>query len=202
MKIATTSEPGAPTRLRLFVAADLDEVARAACAGVAERLRAKDFPGKWVPPQNYHLTIAFLGSVDVGRVDDVRAAVRRAAMRLAPLDVPLDAVGAFPTERRARVAWVGSSARLPAFGTVCGVVRSELAVLGFSFDRHADAHVTLARSDGRAALPAVAPPHVSPLHVDALTIYRSITAPSGARYEALERIPLGVRYSPAARPSS
>jgi RNA 2',3'-cyclic 3'-phosphodiesterase len=177
--------------MRLFVAADVDDAARAACAGVAERLRAKGFAGKWVPPENYHLTVAFLGGVDAERTGDVAAAVRRAAMRLALLEVPLDAVGAFPSERRARVAWVGPSARLPAFGTLCGVVRSELAALGFEFDAHADAHVTLARSEGRAALPSVAPPHLAPVRIDALTLYRSITAPSGARYEPLERFRLG-----------
>jgi RNA 2',3'-cyclic 3'-phosphodiesterase len=176
--------------MRLFVAADLDDAAREACAAVAARLRAKRFVGKWVPPENYHLTVAFLGGVDAERAGDVRAAVQRAALRLEPLEVPLDAVGAFPSERRARVAWVGPSARVPAFGTLCGVVRSELAALGFVFDRHADPHVTLARSDGSAALPSVAPPRIAPVRVLALTLYRSITAPSGARYELLERFPL------------
>lgn len=179
--------------MRLFVAADLDDAAREACAGVAQRLRAKGFPGKWVPPENYHLTVAFLGSVDAERAGDIRDAVQRVATRIEPLEVPLDAVGAFPSERRARVAWVGSSAHLPAFGTLCGVVRSELAALGFTFDRHADAHVTLARSDGRAALPSVAAPRIAPLRIGALTLYRSITAPSGARYEPRERFPLGTR---------
>jgi 2'-5' RNA ligase len=180
-----------PPRWRLFVAADVDEAARAACADVAQRLRAKGFAAKWVAPENYHLTVAFIGGVEEARVEEVRAAVHDAAARASPLDVPLDAVGAFPNERRARIAWVGSSAPQPAFATLCGVVRSALAVLGFTFDRHADVHVTLARADGRAALPAVPAPRIAPVRISSLTLYRSFTDPAGARYEPLTRFPLG-----------
>ncbi|HTD33358.1 MAG TPA: RNA 2',3'-cyclic phosphodiesterase [Candidatus Elarobacter sp.] len=180
-----------PPRRRLFVAAELDEPARAACADVAERLRAKGFAAKWVPPENYHLTVAFVGGVEEARVDDVRAAVRDAAARASSLDVPLDAVGAFPNERRARIAWVGSSTPQPAFATLCGAVRAALSVLGFTFDRHTDAHVTLARAEGRSALPNVPAPSIAPFRIASLTLYRSFTEPSGARYEPLAHFPLG-----------
>ncbi|MEA2689972.1 MAG: 2,3-cyclic 3-phosphodiesterase, partial [Candidatus Eremiobacteraeota bacterium] len=92
-------------RRRLFVAADLDDTARAACASVAERLRAKRWFGKWVPPENYHLTVAFLGGVDDERVAEILAALRAVAPRIAPVEVPLDTVGAFSSERKPRVAW-------------------------------------------------------------------------------------------------
>jgi RNA 2',3'-cyclic 3'-phosphodiesterase len=183
-------ERPAPRR-RLFVAADVDEAARAACADVGERLRAKGFSAKWVPPANYHLTVAFIGGVDEARVEEVSAAVRDAAARASPFDVPLDAVGAFPNERRARIAWVGSSAPQPAFATLCGTVRSALTALGFTFDRHADVHVTIARAEGQAALPPVAPPRIAPVRIESLTLYRSFTERSGARYEPLARFPLG-----------
>lgn len=178
-------------RWRLFVAADVDDAARAACARVADELRAKGFAAKWVPPENYHLTVAFIGAVDEARVGDVETTVRDAAARANSLDVPLDAVGAFPNERRARIAWVGSREPTPAFATLCGDVRSSLTVLGFTFDRHTDAHVTLARADGRAALPAVGAPRVAPVRIDSLTLYRSFTERAGARYEPLARFALG-----------
>jgi len=185
------AEERRPPRWRLFVAAEIDEAARAACADVAQRLRAKGFAAKWVPPENYHLTVAFIGGVEEARVEEVRAALRDAAARASPLDVPLDAVGAFPNERRARIAWVGSSAPQPAFATLCGTMRAALSVLGFTFDRHTDAHVTLARAEGRAALPPVPAPRIAPVRIASLTLYRSFTEPSGARYEPLARFPLG-----------
>jgi 2'-5' RNA ligase len=176
---------------RLFVAADLDAPARAACANAAERLRASGFAAKWVPPENYHLTVAFLGSTDPAHVDDVTAALREITAHAIPFDVALEYVGAFPSVTRARVVWAGPSAPVAAFGRLSAQTRGPLSALGFTFDEHADPHVTLARADGRAALPQIPIPPGKPVHVDALVLYESVTAPTGARYTALERFPFG-----------
>jgi 2'-5' RNA ligase len=182
---------------RLFVAAALDEASRHACAAVAERLRARGWPARWVPPEQYHLTVAFLGSVPEERLAEIEEAIAEVAVRLAPLEVPLDAVGAFPSPLRPRVVWAGPKGPVPAFGTLTGVVRSALVALGFTFDPHSDPHVTLARADGRSPLPAVAPPRAL-VPIDTLTVYESITTPAGARYE-----PLGsIRLTPAKQPSA
>jgi 2'-5' RNA ligase len=176
---------------RLFVAAELDEATRSGCAALAERLRAKRFEARFVVPPSYHLTLAFLGGVDEERLGEISAALRDVAPSLAPLALTIDTVGAFPDRRRPRIVWAGPAGPVPAFATACGVVRSALVAHGFSFDRHADPHVTLARSDGRSALPALEAPHALPLAIDALTLFESHTAPSGARYDALERFQLG-----------
>jgi RNA 2',3'-cyclic 3'-phosphodiesterase len=181
---------------RLFVAAALDDSARIACAAAAERLRDAGWAGRWIAPRSYHLTVAFLGGVEDERVVAVRAAIEESATRLGPLTIPLDAIGAFPDRHRPRVAWVGPRDPVPAFGTLCGVVRSRLAALGFSFDADADPHVTLARADGRTALPRVAPPRTS-LRVEALTLYESFTETTGARHEALAHVPLGALEQPS-----
>jgi 2'-5' RNA ligase len=177
-------------RRRLFVAADIDDAARAACARVAEQLRAKDWPGRWVAPDNYHLTVAFLGGVDDERVSEVIAAVREGSAGVLAFDVPLDTVSAFPSARKPRVAWVGPAVAVPAFGALCDAVRRPLAALGFTFEPHSDAHVTLARSEGRVALPAVDAPRIAPQRLASLTLYESFTARTGARYEVVERFPL------------
>ena len=183
-------------RRRLFIAAEIDDTARAACARVAEQLRTKGWPGRWVAPENYHLTVAFLGGVDDERVGEVIAAVRdgvttRDGVAGVPaFDVALDTVGAFPNARKPRVAWVGPAVAVPAFGALCAGVRAPLAALGFTFEPHDDAHVTLARSEGRAALPEVEAPRIPPQRIASLTLYESFTARTGARYEVLERFDL------------
>lgn len=179
-------------RHRLFVAVALDDASRAACAAVAERLRGAGFAARYVLPENYHLTVAFLGGVDEERVAGVAAAVGDAAANVPRFAMTLARAGAFPDARRAKVAWLGPAAPVPAFGTLCGVVRSALVARGFSFDRDADPHVTLGRADGRTRLPEVAAPPI-PVDVAALTLFRSRTEPAGARYEALERYTLGPR---------
>ncbi|MBV9408766.1 MAG: RNA 2',3'-cyclic phosphodiesterase [Candidatus Eremiobacteraeota bacterium] len=181
-------------RRRLFVAADLDAPTRAECARAAERLRATGWPGRWTAPESYHLTVAFLGGVDDARVPDVLAALHDVAPRLHPLRVPLDALGAYPNLHRPRIAWIGPAIPVAAFGALCDTVRYALAPLGFTFDPHVDAHVTVARADGPTRpLPLVQPPRTPPLPVDALTLYESFTERAGARYVALERISFGTQ---------
>ncbi len=176
---------------RLFIAATLDDDARGACAAAAGRLRATGWNARWIPPENYHLTIAFLGAVDADRLDDIVRAVRDVTGDLAPFTVRLDAVGAFPNERTPRVAWVGPARPVAAFGTLCGVVRSSLASRGLTFDARADAHVTLARADGTTVLPRIAPPRHVAVVVDAAVLYESFTEPGGARYVVLDRFGIG-----------
>jgi 2'-5' RNA ligase len=178
-------------RHRLFIAADIDDAARAACARVAETLRAKDWAARWVAPENYHLTVAFLGAVDDERVAELTAAARDAAASVRAFEVPLEIVGAFPNARKPRVAWIGPAAAVPAFGALCAAVRRPLAALGFTFEPHSDAHVTLARSEGRIALPSVDPPQIAPQRIASVTLYESFTERTGARYLALDRFAFG-----------
>jgi RNA 2',3'-cyclic 3'-phosphodiesterase len=177
-------------RHRLFIAADIDQSARAACASVAEHVRAAGWPARWVAPENYHLTVAFLGGVDDECVAAAAAAAHDAAARVRAFDVPLDTVGAFPNARKPRVAWVGPAVEVPAFRALCDTVRRALAALGFTFKPYADAHVTLARSDGRIAMPVVEPPRIVPQHIAELTLYESFTERTGTRYAAIRRSPL------------
>lgn len=177
-------------RRRLFVAAELDEAARAACADAAERLRAQGWPGRWTAPANYHLTLAFIGGVDEERLPAVSAALRALAPARRGFALSLDTVGAFPSPRRPRVAWAGPHAPPADFAALCGAVRAALSGLGFAFDERADPHVTLARADGRTPLPQVAPPVPTVLRIERLTLFESVTAPEGARYTPLERYEL------------
>ncbi|HEX3466760.1 MAG TPA: RNA 2',3'-cyclic phosphodiesterase, partial [Candidatus Elarobacter sp.] len=164
---------------------------RRACEAAAHRLRATGWTGRWVDPANYHVTIAFLGSVDEEVVDDVLGVLRSVVPQLRALQVPLDAIGGFPNARRARVAWVGPSQPVPAFAELCRLVRTALNELELPIDQHAEPHVTLARAVGLAGeLPWIEPPPETLLRIDALTLYASVTAPGGARYDALEWMPL------------
>jgi 2'-5' RNA ligase len=179
------------TRRRLFVAVDLDEASRKACADAAARLRSAGCVARWIAPENYHFTVAFLGGVAAERVDDVRGMLASSAADLRAFELNLGVVGAFPNERRARVIFVGPRRAVPAFASMCAAVRMELATLGFAFDDgHDDAHVTLARAKD-VPLPMVAPPVTRPLCVNSLALYESFTEPRGARYVRLEELGFG-----------
>lgn len=146
---------------RIFIAIALpSDVAAALSAALPESAELRR-----VPPENMHVTLAFLGQVGEERVPDIIAAVRVAAARCGPFDVELRTVGRFPEHGRPRVVWAGAGPRATDAVVQLGAsVRAELLRHGVPFDpKPLRAHVTLARvrdevgEDGsRAILAAVA----------------------------------------------
>ena len=86
---------------RLFVAVDLPDdirdTVRAMCQGVPA--------ARWVPAEQLHLTLRFIGDTD----DALFAAIRQAlaGVRSGPLPLSVNGVGHFPPGKHPRVLWVG-----------------------------------------------------------------------------------------------
>lgn len=177
-------------RLKLFAGVDLDERVRGACSDVAERLRNAGFNARFEAPEKLHITLAFLGWVDPENVDAVREALTAVAQSIAPFELTLDKLGAFPHERKPRVVWVGAREQGAAFRTLTRSARTAYEALGFTFDKEAVAHVTIARvKRGEAHLPSL---DIKPmkLTVRELTLFESIPTARTTRYEARARYPL------------
>jgi 2'-5' RNA ligase len=184
-------------KLRLFVALDLPEPARAAL--VAFRTAVAD-PAVWrpVPDEALHLTLAFLGhrpEADVERIAAVIRAAPTAAPRLTlgrALGLPL---------KRPRVL---TAAIVDHDGTLTGLQRwvsRELAEarLYEPEAREFRPHATVARlrPDARVAGGKMQGPAPVTFFGEALTLYRSQLRREGARYEPLARLPLREWSSPA-----
>lgn len=66
--------------MRLFIGLPLNESALRDTAGSAERCRVH-IPGRYTLPENYHMTLAFLGAVPEERLEDASHALTRFAAR-------------------------------------------------------------------------------------------------------------------------
>lgn len=161
--------------MRLFAGIELDDTARAACGAVIAELARSGFAAKFEGLDKLHVTLAFLGNVDPGHLAEIlRVMDEAAAAATAPLDVPLDKVGAFPHERKPRIVYVGAREQGRDFRMLCDRLRSGYARLGFTFKDDAVAHVTVARvKDPRRPLPLVSVAPVT-LRVDALALFESV----------------------------
>ena len=125
----------------------------AAQASLPRELSAKHPGLRWVPPQNWHLTLAFLGPVPGHRLADLEARLARTAVRHGPLSLRLAGSGHFGT----RVLYVGLAGDLEPLGRLAASVaaaarRAKVAV----DDRPYRPHLTLARLRGSAPLHDVA----------------------------------------------
>ncbi|GGK71065.1 RNA 2',3'-cyclic phosphodiesterase [Planomonospora parontospora subsp. parontospora] len=62
---------------------------------------------RWADPDNWHLTLAFLGEVAEELLPALQTRLARAASRYEPMTLAFAGAGAFPSARRARVFWAG-----------------------------------------------------------------------------------------------
>src|SRR5438552_6868917 len=89
-------------RHRTFVAVGIDRFTRDRLAGLQERL-AESAPGvKWAAPDNWHITLLFLGEVGEVEVLDVCRTVEAVCRGVPGFPMTLAGTGAFPTPRRPR----------------------------------------------------------------------------------------------------
>jgi 2'-5' RNA ligase len=182
-------DEGPPRKRRLFAGIALDDRARAACATVAEELRKTGLAAKYEAPEKLHVTLAFLGFVEPGRVDAVCAALESCARGLKPLRVTLDKLAAFPHERRPRVIYIGAREQGAPFRALAEDVRHSYAALGFEFDNDPVAHVTIARiKESKRPLPLVEFAPIQ-LEIRELALFESLPDPAHktSRYEIMAR---------------
>lgn len=161
---------------------------------------------RWIPVQNLHLTLRFLGEVDEDRVPDIEAALRAAVSGARAVDLPLERFGVFPHLKRPNVLWTGPNETPASLTEMAGVLNARLEEAGFPREEGARpfaAHLTLARRRVKGRPPAglegeleaaegrwLRPPPQLPVREAAL--YRSELQPRGAIYTAIhtERLPL------------
>jgi RNA 2',3'-cyclic 3'-phosphodiesterase len=187
-------------RLRLFVAVDVPVGLLEALNDSLAPLRARTevTSARWTTPANQHVTLKFLGWVDADALDPVTATLVSVASSHEPSTITLAGLGAFPSERRARVLWAGLDDPAGLLSALASDLEAALVPVGFKAEKRGfTPHLTLARFKPPASIAGVlseeqgaAPARFD---VDHLVLYRSHLHPKGASYEVLGTIPLGPR---------
>ncbi len=187
--------------MRLFVAIDLNDDAKAAIVGEQKRLKqvltGSDLSSaRWVEPEGMHLTLVFLGEVDQARgaavIDAMQADVDAAPFRLA-----FAGLGVFPPRGAPSVLWIGVSAGLHELTSVQRLVAGRIARTGVELEKRPyHPHLTLARwrgarhDDRRRVIAADPGAEVAHVDVAAVTLHQSRLSSTGSRYTTLARAEL------------
>jgi 2'-5' RNA ligase len=96
-----------PDRTRTFIAVAVPDALGARLARLQAQLEAEVPEVRWVQTQPFHITLAFLGDVDVSDLAAVCRAAEDVAAAFPPLDLKLEGLGAFPSASKPRVVWAG-----------------------------------------------------------------------------------------------
>lgn len=185
--------------MRLFIAVDVPQDVRAAVAEQAARLRETNADVAWVKPENFHLTLKFLGETPDAQLADIQAALDLTAAARAAFDLELRGMGCFPERGVPRVVWVGASTGRDALAALARDVESAMEELRFPRERREfAAHLTIGRVRGprgterlRRLVEAEAETGLGRCVVDEVRLYRSTLAPGDSIYEMLHATKLG-----------
>ncbi len=124
---------------RLFVAIDPPPEIRERLAGICCGLPA----ARWVPPEQLHLTLCFIGEVSGATFLDIREAL--VEIKVSPFALRLQGVGFFPLRGQPRVVWAGIVTSEP-LATLQRKITTRLFALGLEPEnRKFFPHLTLAR---------------------------------------------------------
>ncbi|MEK3866657.1 RNA 2',3'-cyclic phosphodiesterase [Paenibacillus sp. FSL H7-0716] len=131
---------------RLFLAvklpSELQEIVAQACSKLSENF---DF-AKWTNPQDYHITLQFLGDTPKSKIPDLVKFLRQTAGQGRPFNLSLDKWDTFGLPASPRVLWIGVSGEIEALNQLAARVHSATFPLGFSGESRAyKPHLTVAR---------------------------------------------------------
>lgn len=175
--------------MRLFVAAELPDTLLDALAETSAALRS-EVSGRYVGPDLFHVTLAFLGDVPAAQADEVLACMAQACACQPAFQTSLGALGTFGRPSSA-VLWQGFSSGRKEWSALATSVRSSLAAAGIRYDGTGFVpHVTLMRranvSSGRLPMP-----YLAKGTIQTVTLFCSDLSGARPRYEALGRLELG-----------
>lgn len=181
-------------RERLFIALPLADEARREIAAYLRRAFPDGVPGRAVPAANWHLTLRFLGASTEAQHRAIRDGLRARPLG-GGFALRFGGAGAFPQVRSARVLWLGITDGIEPVRALAARAEEVARAAGFAAeDRAFKAHLTLARIHPPRDVSRVvesAPPLDLAMDVREVVVYRSHLGGGGARYEAVDRIPLG-----------
>jgi 2'-5' RNA ligase len=185
--------------LRAFIAVDIDRPELVNKLKELElELESTRVRMKLVEPENFHVTLRFLGEIPDSAVSDIRSGVLP-KLRFKPFTLKLSGVGAFPSPSSARVIWVGIVQGFDELKSIRDQLDKLLRDTGIKYesDEEFTPHITIARLKERSN-PEVAKfilehssYEVGEMVVNAVRLKKSILTPRGPIYETIAEARVG-----------
>ena len=188
--------------LRVFIAIELSQQTLDAIEKQTARLRQTvgDEIIRWVPPQNMHLTLKFIGDIAPSHLDFLKQMITREAATHPQFEMQIGGLGSFPNSRMPRILWVGLHA--PAVLTsLHKSIETGASRLGYEKEERAVApQRTLGRARHdikpgelakvRTALDTIQLGNIATARVDSVHLFKSDLQSGGSVYTKLFSAPL------------
>lgn len=179
-------------KIRLFMGVALSERARGFVAGLVQGISGSLEGVRWIPAENLHVTLKFLGSTETGLIPEIISVMKEAATGL-PVELLIGGIGGFPSQGSARIVYVDAEDPTGGIVELQGGLERGMEKYGYGREkRRYQPHVTVGRARKKPVrlhddLPVDTEERV-PLKVQGITLYRSVLKRTGAEYSILETV--------------
>jgi RNA 2',3'-cyclic 3'-phosphodiesterase len=176
--------------VRAFVAVPLPPSLRSPVRTLCEDLAISLPQVRWVRPQALHLTLRFFSAIAEDSLETIGEIMLSVGRSIAPFQLRLQGVGAFPSPQRPRVIWLGFTDDQPLL-TLQRRLDDKLTQAGLPGDeRPFTPHLTLGRLRGKGV--GSLPPRYDDFAggiwpVTELVLYESRLSPGGALHLPRQR---------------
>ena len=142
--------------IRVFIAIEIPEkIKKEIAEQTAAMRRISDRSVRWVPAENLHLTIRFLGEIPPAKLDQLTQALETESGQHRPFEINVEGLGAFPNPHRPRVIWIGVETG-PQLDSLAQRIETTVRNLGYpGEEKPFTAHLTIGRvRDGNSSAQA------------------------------------------------
>ncbi len=183
--------------MRLFIAIPLDTDIKQRLKELQDRLIRAGVRASWTKPDQFHLTLKFLGEQPESQIESIRNVLLRAAGTTPAFTIRLERTGCFPDSGSVRVVWVGPNERSQSLLCVAQDIETFSSEIGIAKEKRTfSEHFTIGRvkmdsSHGKLRELVLAEAFgLCVQKVKELVLYQSVLKPSGAEYNVITRQPL------------
>nr|WP_238480885.1 RNA 2',3'-cyclic phosphodiesterase [Desulforadius tongensis] len=132
--------------MRLFVAINLPAEMKVKLQQIQRRIAQCQCDVKWVKPENYHLTVKFLGDTEDNKIQKIDSVLADTAKDTAAFKLSFTGLGAFYQMGIPKVLWIGVQGDVDKLRELNQRVEEAAAGLGFPPEkRNFSPHLTLGR---------------------------------------------------------
>lgn len=191
--------------IRTFLAIELDEALKQEALSAVEALRKANPYFRFIPHENWHLTLHFFGALSLAEIEQVKEGLKNAVRNTVPFPIALKGFGVFPGGQSPRILWIGVEGNVDSLLQLKEVVDTAIHKLGFpsmmtaqraglrAEERKFHPHLTIARAREERTQAKIAFGPISfagqvQQRVDRLTLFRSDLLAQGPKYTPLSVI--------------
>jgi len=150
---------------------------------------------RWIPKENYHITMRFLDEIEDEQENELRRHLRAATV--SPFTLKIGRFGVFPSKDAPKVVWIGLGTGHPLLFQLRQRIDDAVLRAGIHCEmRDFVPHITLGRcptgnaSEIKALISRSTTEHGPIFSVPKFSLFESRRVPQGSRYLEIESFPL------------